>query len=155
YRQWRCALHGGPTCPPGESRSGSPSDTAITQDAKKAYDASTVTITSLRAQLAMLLARKTHLQSQFDSAQNNSHGLIINIEALTQITGTNTVLQTILGLLFLLFTTIGSLPTIAKILHNLGPPNTYEKNLRTQELTELRSASEHLRNLTDPNTRQP
>ena len=65
---------------------------------------------------------------------NRDSDLLAQLAALQAAASQNSALMIILVLSSALFATTECLPFIIRIVHISGPPNTYEKSLRMQEL---------------------
>jgi hypothetical protein len=168
YKQWQCQLYGGPGCPPGagtlykaahsnwesaksqlaqingeiqqREKSLSASDAASVQSrltqAKNALPAA-------QQQLSIAVARQNALQASFDATNQNENGLLIRLQALSQLSSKNFTVTAARFLLFLLFLVIECLPVTVKLLQQ---PGNYEKILQVLREKELREAKQSLRN---------
>lgn len=165
YREWQCQLYGGPGCPAGNGQLSQASEqsyqqatqqintidnkilqreTQLSQQgaaAQKArLDQANVALPGAQNQLKLALARQNELQESFDAANEATNGLLIRLEALSQLSDNNFTVASARFLLFLLFLVIECLPVIVKLLQQ---PGNYEKILqikRDRELSEAKRA---------------
>ncbi|REE96884.1 DUF4407 domain-containing protein [Thermomonospora umbrina] len=94
----------------------------------------------VQSRLDAQLKRQKVLQDSFDSRQRNSDGLLIRIEALDQLSATDSSMRTAHRLLIGVFTVIEILPVLVKLMMLAAPRNTYEKIVERQEREELARA---------------
>lgn len=167
YKQWQCQLYGGPGCPPGagtlykaahsnwddakarlaqinsqiQQRESalSANDTASQQNrltqAKNALPAA-------QQQLKIAVARQNALQASFDATNQKENGLLIRLQALSQLSGKSFTITAARFLLFLLFLVIECLPVTVKLLQQ---PGNYEKILQAIRERELAEAKRSVR----------
>jgi uncharacterized protein DUF4407 len=167
YKQWQCQLYGGPGCPPGAgtlykaARSNwedakarlaqinsqiqqrendlSASDTASVQSRlAQAKDA----LPAAQKQLQIAVARQNALQASFDATNQKENGLLIRLQALSQLSDKSFTVTAARFLLFLLFLVIECLPVTVKLLQQ---PGNYEKILQAVRERELSDAKRSVR----------
>jgi multidrug efflux pump subunit AcrA (membrane-fusion protein) len=167
YKQWQCQLYGGPGCPPGAGTLYTAShanweaaktqlaqiDTQIQQReaALSASGAASVqsrltqaknALPGAQQQLSVAVARQTALQASFDTTNENENGLLIRLQALSQLSGKSFTVTAARFLLFLLFLVIECLPVTVKLLQQSG---NYESILKVLQERELNEAKQYLR----------
>ena len=72
------------------------------------------------------LNEQASLTAAFERANNSDNGLVLRMQALSEMSSHNSSLNDACWLIFLLVTAIECLPLITKLLLNLGPPGAYE-----------------------------
>ncbi|MFG1962398.1 DUF4407 domain-containing protein [Nonomuraea sp. NPDC049028] len=92
-----------------------------------------------QAQLDRHIQQQNSLRSQFYAENQSSDGLLLRLEALDEVSGTNTTLNLARLLIFLMLMLIECLPVVVKLMHR---PGNYEKVLAFAERQELRIALE-------------
>lgn len=163
YKQWQCQLYGGPGCTvkgngplaKASQRSYERSAAQVanltnqiqqrdkrltaTDAASKRtrYQQATSALPEARRQLATAVAREDALQQKFDAQNLATNGLLIRLEALSQLSGKSFTINTARLLLFLLFLMIECLPVTVKLMQQ---PGNYEKILQTAQEEELKDA---------------
>jgi len=167
YKQWQCQLYGGPGCPAGAGTlykaSHASWENAKTQLAQidsqiqqreqtlSASDAASVqnrltqaknALPGAQQQLNVAVARQNALQAGFDATNENENGLLIRLQALSQLSGKSFTVTAARFLLFLLFLVIECLPITVKLLQQ---PGNYEKILQVVREKELSEAKRSLR----------
>jgi hypothetical protein len=163
YKEWRCQLYGGPTCP-------SAGNGPLAQDSKKAYekakrrvdvlngqiedrkkeltttgdqakqsrlDSAKDALPAVQDQLEAARQQQSLLRKAFASENLETDGLLIRLEALNEVAGRNATLRTAQVLLFLLFLLIECLPVLVKLMQR---PGNYEKVLALVQADEFRKA---------------
>ena len=95
-----------------------------------------------------LRVERTERQAQIAAALNRKNqsdsDLLVRLQALDAATAANSTLNAARWLLFLLFTTIGCLPILVKVLLDLGPETTYEKVLELEEQARLQVVKQNI-----------
>jgi Domain of unknown function (DUF4407) len=161
YTEWQCQLYGGPKCPKKgdgvlaqinkaayektQSRikeltrqiDGRKRELTANDEASKKirFDTAGAELTKDRAQLADVVKRQGDLQRSFDAENKVTHGLLIRLRALDELSGTNVTLNGARLLLFLLFLVIECLPITVKLLQR---PGNYERLAALQTKREYR-----------------
>ncbi|WP_171064035.1 DUF4407 domain-containing protein [Actinomadura soli] len=166
YRKWQCQLYGGEGC----TRKGDgPLARASQEDYRKAraqvdalnsqieqrkrqltrdddgakrarLDQARTELPKAQAQLDAANRRQNDLQQSFDARNEANKGLLLRLQALNEVSGRDSTLQTAQFLLFLLFLMIECLPVAVKLMMR---PGNYEKILKLvadQEIWEARGA---------------
>jgi hypothetical protein len=162
YKQWNCQLYGGPGCPAGAGNLYAAAHSQYEQAAAQykqlgteiqqreqalsagdtASQESRLTqakgqLPNAQQQLAVAQARQNELQANFDATNENEDGLLIRLQALSQLSNHNLTVAAARFLLFLLFLVIECLPVTVKLLQQ---PGNYEKILQLQRERELGDA---------------
>jgi Domain of unknown function (DUF4407) len=160
YKKWQCELYGGPGCP----SSGNGQIARTDEDNYQAAETQVSNITTLvlaRAEqlsstaaadkeLRLALAQKylpsalqllssdqnaqKEEQASFAAANRSDNGLLVQLQALSQVSSQNATLSVARFLLYLLFTAIGCLPVAVNLLRR---PGLYETMLAEQEKVNL------------------
>jgi hypothetical protein len=97
---------------------------------------------SAQLQLRVAQQRQDELQGVFDAANASENGLLIRLQALSQLSNGNTTVASARFLLFLLFLVIECLPLAVKLLQR---PGIYEKIFQVLQERELAQAKRSLR----------
>lgn len=160
YRQWQCQLYGGAGCPKGngplaqtshtnyqhaqtevatlqsqiQKRDGVLASNGATEQ-KARYDQAVTALPGAQQQLKIATARQNALQAGFYAQNQASNGILIRLQALSQLSSGDFTVAAARFLLFLLFLVIECLPVTVKILQQPGP---YEKILLEARETELK-----------------
>lgn len=168
YKQWQCQLYGGPDCPAkGNGVLAQASENAYDnakaqvaafgrriQAREKAITAKSASADRLRVkqaqsqlpqakqQLTVAQARLDSLRQSFDVTNEHTNGLLIRLQALSNLTSSNLTLGGARFLLFLLFLVIECLPVTVKLMQR---PGNYEKILQVAAERELKDARRHYR----------
>lgn len=165
YRQWQCQLYGGPGCPPGDGPLAQASKASYQQAAAQvstltnqiqaranqlsATDAASKqarlqqansSLPAAQQQLSAAVARENALQANFDARNESTNGLLIRLQALSQLSANDFTVNSARFLVFLLFLVIECLPVTVKLLQQ---PGNYEKILMVaadRELADARNA---------------
>jgi hypothetical protein len=162
YHQWQCQLYGGRGCPAGDGPLAQASQASYQQAAtqvaalsnqirqrenqlsatdtasKKSRDQQAGSaLPAAQQQLSAAVARQDTLQQNFDARNEATNGLLIRLQALNQLSGSNFTINSARFLLFLLFLVIECLPVTVKLLQQ---PGNYEKILQTAAERELSDA---------------
>jgi len=162
YHNWQCQLYGGPGCPAGQGPLANASETAyhqaqaqvaqLTQQIKQReqqlaatdkasekarYDQANSALPAAQNQLNLALARETELQTNFDAQNEATNGILIRLQALSQLSDHDFTVTAARFLLFLLFLVIECLPVTVKLLQQ---PGNYERILQAERDRELREA---------------
>lgn len=169
YTEWRCQLYGGSSCasPKGNGPLAQTSEANYLQAQQQAAnlltqiqarekelqasDASSQQarlqqaqsqLPAAQAQLKAATLRENQLQGNFDTTNEATNGLLIRLEALNDLSGSNFTLNMARLLLFLLFLVIECLPVTVKLLQR---PGNYEKILLAAARRELDAARRAVR----------
>ena len=167
YKQWNCQLYGGPGCPPGAGQLYKAAysqyklaqaeyktlGTEIQQReaALKAGDTTSQQnrlaqakgeLPNAQQQLGIAQARLNVLQAGFDAANENENGLLIRLQALSQLSSQSSTVTGARFLLFLLFLVIECLPVTVKLLQQ---PGNYERILQALQEKEFTVAQRNLK----------
>src|SRR5262249_42615471 len=94
-------------------------------------------------QLTVAQARLNELRQNFDVTNESTNGLLIRLQALSDLTGRDFTLSAARLLLFLLFLVIECLPVTVKLMQR---PGNYERILEAAAERELKDARRHYRN---------
>src|ERR1044071_7013884 len=94
-----------------------------------------------RAALAAAQDEQRHDLSTFNTQNNRNGGLLIRLQALGDITGSNSTLNGARWLLFAQFVSIDCMPVLIKVMLNLGPENNYDRMLKAEEEKQLKVAA--------------
>jgi hypothetical protein len=97
-------------------------------------------LTTKEAELARLKSQKQAEEDRYLIDSGNDRGLLAQLEALSQITDSNTTLKTAYLTLLLFITAIEILPVLTKFLLNIGPPTAYDEILATAEKSDVEAA---------------
>jgi len=169
YQQWQCQLYGGPNCPAkGNGVLAQASERAYNkavaqvallgrqiQHRENALSANNAVADRLRVsqarsqlpnaqlQLTVAQARLNELRQNFDVTNESTNGLLIRLQALSDLTGRDFTLSAARLLLFLLFLVIECLPVTVKLMQR---PGNYERILEAAAERELKDARRHYRN---------
>ena len=164
YQQWQCQLYGGKGCTlRGNGVLAQASERSYKQEAAQVaalnhdiqlrlkqltntdarskhlrLQQATAAQIGAQQQLAFAVARQDELRQSFDSQNVSTNGLLIRLQALTQLSGSSFTLNAARLLLFLLFLVIECLPVSVKLLQQ---PGNYEKILRAASERELVDAT--------------
>jgi hypothetical protein len=166
YQQWQCQLYG-PCLPKGNGPLARASQASYNQEAAQVAllngkiqdrqnqlaqtnSASASTrlqqaknaLPQAQAQLTAAQAQQKALLDNFEATNTAANGLLIRLEALNQLSGSNFTLNSARLLLFLLFLVIECLPVTVKLLQ---PQGNYEKILRETAGRELKLATKAIR----------
>ena len=168
YQEWQCQLYGGAGC---TVKGNGPLAQASKQNYQQAvaqvssltrqiqqreqqlaqnsaasdqsrYEQAVSALPAAQAQLSNARAQENLLRNTFEARNNATNGLLIRLEALNQLSGTNFTLNGARLLLFLLFLVIECLPVTVKLLQK---PGNYEKILEQMARRELRDAQNAIR----------
>jgi hypothetical protein len=171
YHSWQCQLYGGCGAPKGSGPLAAASEArynadeaeigTLTQEIQtreqllRATDASSQA-TRLQQAISALPGAKAHLAavtqendaltSSFNSSNNKTNGLLIRLEALDQLAGSNPTLNGARLLLFLLFLVIECLPVTVKLLQQ---PGNYERLYKVASRHEFNEAHRSYRDGTN------
>jgi hypothetical protein len=165
YKQWNCQLYGGPGCPAGsgtlyaaahsEWQQAQAQVNQLTMEInariKVINDNSTNAqkdrlqeaqgaLPNAEEQLKVAQDRQSALQASFDATTEQENGLLIRLQALSQLSTNDFTVAAARFLLFLLFLVIECLPVTVKLLQQ---PGNYERILlvlREKELSEAKRA---------------
>ncbi|MGD0246192.1 MAG: DUF4407 domain-containing protein, partial [Streptosporangiaceae bacterium] len=107
------------------------------------YQQAVADLPTARHQLAAAADSEDTLQSSFNATNEATNGLLIRLQALSQLSAGNSTLSTARFLLFLLFLVIECLPITVKLLQRSG---NYELILQVVARRELDDARRALRN---------
>ena len=168
YREWQCQLYGGAGCTVKgngplahasqhnyrqtvaqvntltrqiQQRERTLAQTSAASDQSR-YEQAVSALPTAQAQLSNARAQENLLRNTFEARNNATNGLLIRLEALNQLSGTNFTLNGARLLLFLLFLVIECLPVTVKLLQK---PGNYEKILEQMARRELREAQNAIR----------
>jgi hypothetical protein len=111
--------------------------------ADSAAKAAAERLVTVNAKLKTLQDQQTAAQGTFNQKNDQNTGLLIQIEALNQITRAHPDLGLAHRLLLLFITAFECLPVLVKFMLSLGPPTTYEKAVAAFEREQL-AAEERL-----------
>jgi hypothetical protein len=166
YNAWQCQLYGGKTCsaPKGNGQLAQAShasylaataqvndltarinarDAALQNENSQSQAArlqfARSQLPAAQAQLQAATTEKNTLQAQFNASNLKTNGLLIRLEALSQLTSKGFTLNAARWLLFLLFLTIECLPVTVKLLQR---PGNYEHILAEVQQDELWQAQQ-------------
>ena len=167
YRQWQCQLYGGSACPAGNGPLAQASENSyhqaqaeVTQltneilqrenelaatdklSEKSRYDQAAAALPPAQQQLNVAVAREDELQANFDAQNLATNGILVRLQALSQLSTDNFTVASARFLVFLLFLVIECLPVTVKLLQQ---PGTYEKILQTARESELGNARRFFR----------
>jgi hypothetical protein len=160
YKQWQCQLYGGSGCPKGngplaqtshanylhaqsevaslqnqiQQRDNQLASNSATQQ-KARYDQAVGALPAAQRQLQVAVARQNALQASFYAQNQATNGILIRLQALSQLSNGDFTVASARFLLFLLFLAIECLPVTVKLLQQPGP---YEKILLAARESELR-----------------
>jgi hypothetical protein len=167
YKQWQCQLYGGSGCPKGngplaqsshanyvhaqqevsslqnqiQQRDNQLASNDATQQ-KDRYDQAISALPAAQQQLKVAVARQNALQANFYAQNQATNGILIRLQALSQLSNHDFTVAAARFLLFLLFLLIECLPVTVKILQQPGP---YEKILTDTRDHEVKEARRFLR----------
>jgi hypothetical protein len=167
YKQWNCQLYGGPGCPAGagtlyaaahteweqakaqvdqlntqiNDRIKVINDTSVGAQRNRLAEAQAA-LPNAQQQLKIAQDRQTALQASFDATTEQENGLLIRLQALSQLANNNLTVAAARWLLFLLFLVIECLPVTVKLLQQ---PGNYERILQVLRERELAEAKRTLR----------
>jgi len=168
YQQWQCQLYGGPTCPAkgngvlaqASERSYNKATALVAllgqqiQRRENVLSANNATADKLRVsqarsqlpnaqlQLTIAQARLDQLRRNFDVTNQGTNGLLIRLQALSDLTGHDFTLGAARLLLFLLFLVIECLPVTVKLMQR---PGNYDRILQVAAEREFKDARRHYR----------
>ncbi len=168
YQQWQCQLYGGAGCTvkgngPLAKASQNSYQQAVTQVGtltsqiqqresqlsgnsaatdQSRYEQAVSALPGAQAQLSNARAQENTLRNTFEARNNSTNGLLIRLEALDQLSGTNVTLNGARLLIFLLFLVIECLPVTVKLLQK---PGNYEKILDQRARREFKDAQNAIR----------
>jgi Domain of unknown function (DUF4407) len=167
YHQWQCQLYGGPGCPAGNGPLAQASEASYHQAAAQVQtltteiqaresqlsatdtaskqarlQQATSSLPAAERQLAAAQARETTLQANFDAKNEATNGLLIRLQALSQLSNNDFTVSAARFLLFLLFLVIECLPVTVKLLQR---PGNYEKILQVAAAREFADAKNRYR----------
>lgn len=168
YKQWQCQLYGGSGCPKGngplaqsshtnylhaqsevgtlqgeiQQRDGQLASSSTTEQ-KSRYDQAVTALPAAQQQLQVAAARQSALQANFYAQNQATNGILIRLQALSQLSQGDFTVTAARFLLFLLFLVIECLPVTVKILQQPGP---YEMILLNARESELKGARRFYRN---------
>ncbi len=165
YHDWQCQLYGGPGCPPGQGPLADASEASYHQaqaqvsqltqairqreatlaatdkaSEKARYDQASEALPNALNQLSLAQARQTELQTNFDAQNEATNGILIRLQALSQLSTGDFTVAAARFLLFLLFLVIECLPVTVKLMQQ---PGNYEQILQAERGKELREARRH------------
>jgi Domain of unknown function (DUF4407) len=161
YQQWQCQLYGGSGCPKGngplsqtshanylhaqsevasiqnqlQQRDNELASNSATEE-KARYDQAVSALPAAQRQLQVAVARQNALQASFYAQNQATNGILIRLQALSQLSNGDFTVASARFLLFLLFLAIECLPVTVKLLQQPGP---YEKILLAARESELRA----------------
>lgn len=170
YRNWQCELYGGPNCTGSGTRGEGPlaqaaqhayqTSKARIHDLNDQINARKRVLAENEAQAAPTRlavakselpkaqqrlndarARQLNLQVAFDRENLNDDGLLIRLQALSDVSTGNTTVAFIRVVLFLLIITVDCLPQVFRLVMAAGPPGSYERLLTMEERTQYILAS--------------
>jgi hypothetical protein len=101
--------------------------------AQSRLDAATSQLADDKASLAKAQDERSTEQAAYDSAVDNSAGLLSRLEALFRLGEANPLLNVAHIMIALLFICIELLPVIVKVLSNLGVPTAYDRLVDVRE----------------------
>ncbi|MGD8166680.1 DUF4407 domain-containing protein [Herbiconiux sp. P16] len=107
--------------------------TNLQASAQSRLDAATSQLADDKKQLATAQDQRATEQAAYESAVDNSAGLLSRLEALFRLGETNALLNVAHIMIALLFICIELLPVIVKVLANLGGPTAYDRMLDVRE----------------------
>lgn len=163
YAQWQCQLYGGTGCTvkgngplaqamhadylnavskintiQGEIRDRESllASTSAAEE-KSRYDQAVAALPGVQGQLSAAQARQSALQANFYAQNQDTNGILIRLQALSQLSAGDFTVTQARFLLFLLFLVIECLPVTVKLLQQ---PGIYEEILRTAQDSELGNA---------------
>jgi hypothetical protein len=168
YQQWQCQLYGGPSCPAkGNGVLAQASELAYhkavaqvaslglqIQARDKAVTAKSAAADQLRLaqarsalpdaeqQLTIAQQRLNGLRQNFDTTNKSADGLLLRLQALSDLTGHDSTLGAARLLLFLLFLVIECLPVSVKLMQR---PGNYERILQVAAEQEFKDANRRYR----------
>jgi Domain of unknown function (DUF4407) len=168
YQAWQCQLYGGAGCTqkgngPLATASERSYNQAVAQvgtlngeiqqrekelsasdTASKAtrYQQASGALPGAQQQLTIAVNRQNVLQQNFDAQNKDTNGILIRLQALSQLSGKGFTLNAARLLLFLLFLMIECLPVTVKLMQREG---NYAKILRVAAERELRDATRNYR----------
>jgi hypothetical protein len=163
YQQWQCQLYGGTGC---TKKGNGPLAQAMQSDYQQAkgevakvqgeitqrnnqlaatgmaeeqarYNQALTALPGAQQQLKVAQARLDTLQANYYAQNQATNGILIRLQALSQLSNDDFTVTAARFLLFLLFLVIECLPVTVKILQQ---PGNYEKILRAEQESELRAA---------------
>jgi len=105
----------------------------LATSAQSRLDAATEQLAADKQTLATAQSQRDSEQAAYDSAVDNSAGLLSRLEALFRLGETNALLNVAHIMIALLFICIELLPVIVKVLSNLGVPTAYDRILELRE----------------------
>ena len=105
----------------------------LATSAQSRLDAATEQLAADKQTLATAQSQRASEQTAYDSAVDNSAGLLSRLEALFRLGETNALLNVAHIMIALLFICIELLPVIVKVLSNLGVPTAYDRILELRE----------------------
>lgn len=160
YKQWQCQLYGGAGCPKGNGPLAKTSHDNYVQaqnevgtlqnkiqqrdnqlasndatEQKARYDQAVNALPAAQQQLKVATARQNALQASFYAQNQATNGILIRLQALSQLSHDDFTVTVARYLLFLLFLVIECLPVTVKLLQHPGP---YEKILLAARESELK-----------------
>jgi hypothetical protein len=167
YKQWQCQLYGGSGCPKGngplaqtshgnylqaqaevgtlqseiQQRDGQLASNSTAEE-KSRYDQAVTALPAAQQQLQVAEARQSALQASFYAQNQATNGILIRLQALSQLSQGDFTVTAARFLLFLLFLVIECLPVTVKILQQPGP---YEMILMQARESELKDARRFFR----------
>jgi uncharacterized protein DUF4407 len=168
YKEWQCQLYGGTGCtvkgngPLAQAshqnylqavaqvssltgqiqrREKELAQTSAASDQSR-YEQAVSALPTAQAQLSNARKQENLLRNTFEAKNNATNGLLIRLEALDQLSGSNVTLNGARLLLFLLFLVIECLPVTVKLLQK---PGNYEKILDQMARRELKEAQNAIR----------
>jgi Domain of unknown function (DUF4407) len=172
FHKWQCQLHGGSGCLAGNGPLAQASEASYRQamarvtalasqiqarenqltsaDAaseQSRYQQAVGDLPTAQQQLAAAADSEDALQSSFNATNEATNGLLIRLQALSQLSAGNFTLSTARALLFLLFLVIECLPITVKLLQRSG---NYELILQAVTRRELDDARRAFRNHRPP-----
>ncbi|GAA3456964.1 DUF4407 domain-containing protein [Dactylosporangium matsuzakiense] len=101
-------------------------------------------VTRDQQELTRLQQQKKADEDQFSLDTANDTGLLARLEALSELTGKNSTLQTAYLMLLLFITTVEVLPVVVKFLINLAPATAYDEILAKSEKADIFAAEQEL-----------
>jgi hypothetical protein len=160
YKQWQCQLYGGSGCPKGNGPLAKTSHDNYVQaqnevgalqariqqrdnqlasndttEQKARYDQAVNALPAAQQQLKIVTARQNALQANYYAQNQATNGILIRLQALSQLSHDDFTVTVARYLLFLLFLVIECLPVTVKLLQHPGP---YEKILLAARESELK-----------------
>ena len=100
---------------------------AISAGASRSMQQATADLETDQAELARLTEQQTALQVAFDETNADNTGILIRLQALSELSESNATMAIAHYMLALLFICVELLPVLMKMLLNFGPRSTYDR----------------------------